>query len=245
MDKSNANTSSQEPYEDSVNQEQVGGGQEPYEHSGSQEQVIGGQEPYEDRESQEPNEDSDMSSTEGSENSDLESHSDQSSEVVSSEDERESKAERECPWSPIQDEAFARLDNELQELIIKYQERGDPTSVAEAKARNILLPHYSKELRKILMKKLEWMHGMKKDPIYRRIMQTGNELIDIGEYDRREATETAIHARKFLLNRLFLEDDIPQNDNENNRTGLANKTQGRGRHYNPRTVPLVNIGMTY
>ena len=92
---SNANTSSQEPYEDSVNQEQVSGGQEPYEHSGSQEQVIGGQEPFEDRWSQEPNEDSDMSFTEGSEHNDLKSHSDQSIEVMSSEDERESKAERE------------------------------------------------------------------------------------------------------------------------------------------------------
>ena len=97
-----------------------------------------------------------MSSAEGSENNDLESHSDQSSDqVVSSEDERESKAEHECPWSPIQDEAVTRLDNELQELIIKYQKRGDPISVAEAKAHNILLPHYRKELRKILMEKLE------------------------------------------------------------------------------------------
>ena len=186
-----------------------------------------------------------MSSTEGSENNNLESHSDQSSEVVSSEDERERKTEHECPWSPIQNETIARLDNELQEFIIKYQERGDPTSVAEAKAHNILLPHYRKELRKILMEKLEWMHGMKKDPIYRRIMQTKNELIDIGEYDRREATEAAIHARKFLLNRLFSEEDILQNDNEENHTGLANKTQGRGHHYDPHTVPLVNIGMTY
>ena len=36
-----------------------------------------------------------MSSTEGSEHNDLKSHSDQNREVVSSEDERESKAERE------------------------------------------------------------------------------------------------------------------------------------------------------
>ena len=95
----NPNTSSQEPYEDSVSQEQVSDGQELYENS-------------------------DMSSAEGNENNDFESHSDQSSEVVSSEDERESKAEHECPWSPIQDEAIACLDNELQELIIT--KRGRP-----------------------------------------------------------------------------------------------------------------------
>ena len=71
---------------------------------------------------------------------------------------------------------------------------------------------------------------MKKDPIYRRIMRTRNELIDKGENDRREATEAAIHARKFLLNQLFRKEDIPQNDNEENHTGLANRTEGRGRH---------------
>ena len=116
----NPNTGSQEPYGDSSNQEQVSGGQEPYEHSGNQEQVSGGQEPYEDRGSQEPNEDSDMSSNKGSENNDLESHSDQISEVMSSEDARESEVKNECPWSPIQDVSLARLDDELKELITKY-----------------------------------------------------------------------------------------------------------------------------
>ena len=193
----NPNTGGQEPYGDSSNQEQVSGGQEPYEHSGSQE----------------PNEDSDISCTEGSENNDLKSHSDQSSEVVSSEYERESEAENECPWSPLQDVAIARLDDELQELITKYQERGDPISIAEAKTHNKLLPNYRKELRKVLMEKLEWMHELKKDRYYRKIMKTRTNLIDTGDYDRREATEAAIHNRKLLLNRLFDEEPIPQNDN--------------------------------
>ena len=136
------------PYEDNINQKQVSDDQEPYEDSGSQE----------------PNEESDMSSAEGSENNDLGSHSDQISEVVSSEDERESEAENECPWSPIQDEAIARLDEELKELITKYQEMEYPRSVAEAKGHNILLSNYRKELRKVQIEKLEWMHGMKKNP---------------------------------------------------------------------------------
>ena len=63
------------------------------------------------------------------------------------------------------------------------------------------------------MEKLEWMHELKKDRYYRKIMKTRNDLIDTGDYDRREATEAAIHNRKFLLNRLFDEEPIPQNDN--------------------------------
>ena len=165
----NPNTGSQESYGDSSNKEQVSGGQEPYEHSGSQE----------------PNEDNDISCTEGSENNDLESHFDQSSEVASSEDERESEVENESPWSPLQDVAIAGLDDELQELITKYQERGDPISIAEAKAHNKLLPNYRKKLRKVLMEKLEWMHELKKDRYYRKIMKTKNNLIDTGDYDRR------------------------------------------------------------
>ena len=183
----NPNTGSQETYEHSGSQEQVSNSQEPYKHGGSQEQVSGGQEHYEDRGSREPNEDSDMSSTEGSEHNNLQTHSDQSSEVVSSQDERESEVENECPWSPLQDIAIVRLDDELQELITKYQERGEPISIAEAKAHNKLLPNYRKELRKVLMEKLEWMHELKKDPYYRKIMKIRNDLMDTGDYEQKRS----------------------------------------------------------
>ena len=59
------------------------------------------------------------------------------------------------------------------------------------------------------MENLEWMHELKKDPYYRKVMKTRNDLIDTGDYDSREATEAAIHNRKFLLNRLFDEEPIP------------------------------------
>ena len=74
--------------------------------------------------------------------------------MVNSDDEREGEVENELPWSSIQDEAIARLDDELQELISKYQEREDPTNIAESKARNKLLSNYRKELRKVLRKNL-------------------------------------------------------------------------------------------
>ena len=100
--------------------------------------------------SQELHEDSDMSSAEGSDVNFLESQSDLSSEVRSSDDEREGEAENEFPWSDSR-RAIARTH-------FKYQERGDPPRIAEAKARN----KKRKELRKVLIhEKLEWMHEMK------------------------------------------------------------------------------------
>ena len=100
--------------------------------------------------SQELHEDSDMSSAEGSDVNFSESQSDLSSKVRSSDDEREGEVENEFPWSDSR-RAIARAH-------FKYQERGDPPRIAEAKARN----KKRKELRKVLMhEKLEWMHEMK------------------------------------------------------------------------------------
>ena len=68
-----------------------------------------------------------------------------------------------------------------------------------------MLPVYRKELRKILLEKVEWMHEMKKDSYYRKIMKTRQDLIDVDGYDWMEATEATIHRRMFLLNKLFTE----------------------------------------
>ena len=59
--------------------------------------------------SQEPYEDSHMSSAEGSAVRFLENQSDLSSEVVSSDDEREGEFENKSPWSSILDEAIAQV----------------------------------------------------------------------------------------------------------------------------------------
>ena len=68
-----------------------------------------------------------------------------------------------------------------------------------------MLPVYRKELRKILLEKVEWMHEMKKDSYYRKIMKTRQDLIDVDGYDWMEATEAAIYRRMFSLNKLFTE----------------------------------------
>ena len=118
----------------------------------------------------------------------------------------------ENPWSTIQDEALARHEEKLENLIHELQENGYTSESAEAQAHNRMLPVYRKELRNILLNKLEWMHEIKKDPYYRKIMKTRQDLMDIDGYDWMEATEAAIHRRKFLLNILFSEQEIPNEE---------------------------------
>ena len=117
-------------------------------------------------------------------------------------------------WSELQDEAIARHSDELQEFEDQFLEKGVLQPIAEAKALNKMLPVYRKELRHVLMERLEWMHEMKRDPYYKKIAKTREDLMNNDDYDWYEATEAAIHARKFLLNKLFHEKELPQENSD-------------------------------
>ena len=45
-------------------------------------------------------------------------------------------------------------------------------------AENALVPVYRKELRKVLLENLQWMRAMKKDPTFKKVMDTQKELKD-------------------------------------------------------------------
>ena len=51
---------------------------------------------------------------------------------------------------------------------------------------------------------------MKKDPTFKKVMETQKELKDTEGFDWLESTELAIDKRKFLLNRLYEKQPIPQ-----------------------------------
>ena len=124
----------------------------------------------------------------------------------------EDEGDDESPWSAIEDKALACHEEELENLVHELQENGHTLESAEAQPHNRMLPVYRKEVRNILLNKLEWMHEMKKDPYYRKIMKTRQDLMDINGYDWMEATEAAIHRRKFLLNKLSNEQEIPSKE---------------------------------
>ena len=114
------------------------------------------------------------------------------------------------PWSRIFDEAEKRHETQLNALINQYEENGDSENVARVKAENALLPVYRKELRKVLVGNLQWMRAMKKDPTFKKVRETQEERKNSEGYDWLESTELAIDKRKFLLNRLYEKQPIPQ-----------------------------------
>ena len=88
----------------------------------------------------------------------------------------------------------------------------DRAERARVKAENALLPVYRKELRKVVLENLQWMRAMKKDPTFKKVMETQKELKDTEGFDWLESTELAIDKRKFLLNRLYEKQPIPQDE---------------------------------
>ena len=114
------------------------------------------------------------------------------------------------PWSRILDEAQERP--EVQPLVDEYQRNRDSENVAHLKAQNALLPLYRKELKKVLLECLQWMRAMKKDYTFQKVMETQKDLKDTDGFDWLESTELAIDQRKFLLNRMFVQQPIPQDE---------------------------------
>ena len=53
---------------------------------------------------------------------------------------------------------------------------------------------------------------MKKDYTFQKVMETQKDLEDTDGFDWLESTELAIDKRKFLLNRLFVKQPIPQDE---------------------------------
>ena len=147
---------------------------------------------------------------EDSEESDFSQESEISSQGTESSQEEET--ENLEPWSRILGENVKRHETQLNALINEYEGDEDSENVARVKAENALLPVYRKELRKVLLENLQWMRAMKKGPTFKKVMETQKELKDTEGFDWLESTELAIDKRKFLLNRLYEKQPIPQDE---------------------------------
>ena len=72
-----------------------------------------------------------------------------------------------------------------------------------AEAYNALVPAYRKELRKVLFEYLQWMRAIKKDPTFRKVIETQRELEDTEGFDRLKSIEPASDKHNQLLNSWF------------------------------------------
>ena len=117
-------------------------------------------------------------------------------------------------WSKIQDEAMKRHDEEYNELLEKHLADGDNEEVATIKAENALVPTYRKEFRQVLFEELKWIHNLKKEPIYKKIVETKNNFVLNDDYDWEEAMESAINKRKYLLKGFFENVALPKKQPE-------------------------------
>ena len=99
-------------------------------------------------------------------------------------------------------------------MVDEYQRNGDSENVAYLKAQNALLPLYRKELRKktVRVSAVDASDEIKKDYTFQKVMETQKDLKDTDGFDWLESTELAIDKRKLLLNRLFVKQPIPQDE---------------------------------
>ena len=153
----------------------------------------------------------DEPSIESIEDSDEDSNrEDDELESVDSSEEDTAKEEELDVWNRMQNKAIEKHQQEWEVLFQRYKQNGESDEVAEAKSSNSLIPVYSKELREILFEELKWIHHLRRDPTYKKIMATKRNLMDVEDYGWEEATESAIHQRKFLLNKLFVKQYVPK-----------------------------------
>ena len=118
-----------------------------------------------------------------SQESDFSQESEVSSQgTESSQEEETENLER---WSRIFDEAENRLKTQLNALINQYQENGDSENVARSKAVNALVPVYRKELRKVLLENLQWMHAIKIPPSVMKLKKSLKTQKDLIGWNRR------------------------------------------------------------
>ena len=117
--------------------------------------------------------------------------------------------EEKNPWVGIREDVEEQHKKKLEALITEFQKSGDSEEVAAVKAYNSLLPLYREDLKDVLLEELKWIRALKKDPIYREVVATKDELMEETGYDWLESTQPAIHERRFLLNRLFKEQWVP------------------------------------
>ena len=136
----------------------------------------------------------------------------ESAEELSSED--KVTDEDESPFDHLLRETYQTHDQEFEEGIIRYVNRGVDENEARDKAWRDLIPAYQKTFKKTLVKYLLRAERLKKDPIYRRVMQTIQSLREDEKFSRDEAIRAGVTRRKHLLYGLIASEPVTSESDE-------------------------------
>ena len=131
-------------------------------------------------------------------------------EEMSESDDDTSDAESEhdeSAWSRIKEEAKARHLQDYEKLVQGFLDDGMNGEEAKHKAFKQILPVLQKEARNIYLESLQWMRELRRDPIHKQVMKTKHSYEEDDGFSGDEALEAAVHKRKFLLNKMFDQDD--------------------------------------
>ena len=74
---------------------------------------------------------------------------------------------------------------------------------AKDKAYRQILPVLQKEARQVYLQNLQWIRQLRKDPIHKQVMETKQTFMNNDKFETEEATEAAVHKRKYLLKKIF------------------------------------------
>jgi len=138
-------------------------------------------------------------------NSDSEESFENEYDSDSDESEDMDKPELSWCWQVVVDEAVNQHEDQRQEIIENLIVNGRTEEDARQIANKKVLPAVRKELRNILIERLRWIHLMRRDPFFKKIMKTRDEMLETGHYDWSEALKLTINHRKYLLNDLLNE----------------------------------------
>jgi len=105
-------------------------------------------------------------------------------------------------WQVLMGQAADQLEEKRQEMIEAQVVNGVSEAQAVEIANENIVPAVRKELQKLLVGRLKWMHLMRRDLNFKKIMNTRKELSENGDYDWLEATKLAVSQRKYLLDDL-------------------------------------------
>ena len=90
------------------------------------------------------------------------------------------------PWKSMLKKVYKSFSSTTNELKQHYLQKGHNDEVAAALAHNDLVKNYRKDLRDLYTEQLVLLQQIKKDPIYKKVMETKQLLVEEG-YDKEEA----------------------------------------------------------